>query len=383
MNKCGTGFRALGYTALLTAGAAHAALPNYNPPTANQMRVHYIDVGQGSAVLAEFACGTVLIDTGGEKHEHFDGVARLTKYLDAYFARRADLERTINLLILTHAHIDHTRGVPTVLAKYTVSNIVDNGLETGSGGSQQRAAHTAVRESHGDIKYQAVAEKKITDLTGMTNGIIDPIGKCPGGIDPKIVALWGALDASRGWTQTVLKNGNNSSVVIRLDFGKAAFLFPGDLEDEVQGDLLDFYADGCTTQCMLDVDVYQVSHHGSHNGTSSEFLEAMKPKIATISMGTRYRLEPWTAHAYGHPRQSVILELLDPAHGITRKRTESRKVFVATRGESRRKRPAGAPPQGSQFVSMTMENEIYGTGWDGAFVINVQSDGGLKVDTEN
>ena len=383
MKKCGIVPCVLGFTALLVvSGTGWAALPNYSPPTTTQMRVHYIDVGQGSAVLAEFACGTVLIDTGGEKHAHFDSTARLTNYLDAYFARRTDRDRTIDLLILTHAHIDHTRGVPTVLQKYKVRNIVDNGLEAGSGGSQQKAAHRKVLESNGAIKYQAVAEKQITDLSGMTNDVIDPIGKCSGGTDPKIMALWGALDPTRGWTETILKNGNNSSVVVRLEFGKAVFLFPGDLEDEVQGDLLDFYAEGCTTRCMLDVDVYQVSHHGSHNGTSAEFIEAMKPKIAAISMGSRFRREPWTAYAHGHPRQSIIKELLDPEHGVTTKRAVARKVFVARRGASKRARPAGAPRPDSQFVSMNMENEIYGTGWDGAFVINAQSDGALKVDTE-
>jgi beta-lactamase superfamily II metal-dependent hydrolase len=383
MNMRSTSLCALGCIALpLVTGTALAALPNYSPPAANQMRVHYVDVGQGAAVLLEFNCGSVLIDTGGEKHEHFDSTARLKSYLDAYFARRLDRERTIDLLILTHAHIDHTRGVPTVLGNYRVLRIVDNGLETGSGGAQQKAAHAAVRASNGAIKYQAVAEKMITDTAGMTNDVIDPIKKCAGGTDPKIVALWGALDRSRGWTQTVMKNGNNSSVVVRLDFGKAAFLFPGDLEDEVQGDLLEFYSDGCTSNCMLDVDVYQVSHHGSRNGTNPELIGAMKdPKIAAISMGSANRLEPWTAHAYGHPRKSVIDELLIPVHGVSMDRPP-RTVSVALRAESKRKPRAGAPPLGEQFVDMQMRKAIYGTGWDGTVVVTAQSDGKLEVDTE-
>ncbi|MES1264066.1 MAG: MBL fold metallo-hydrolase, partial [Variovorax sp.] len=285
MNKRVSALCAFG-VALVSSSQALAALPAFAAPTASQMRVHYIDVGQGSAVLLEFACGTALIDTGGEKNDHFDGIARLKKYLVAYFARRTDRARTIDLLLLTHAHIDHARGIATVLKNYKVLNIVDNGLERGSGGRQQKAAHAAVLASAGSIRYQAVAEKDITEPTGMTSDIIDPIRKCGSGTDPKIVALWGALDASAGWTDTILKNGNNSSVVVRLDFGKAAFLFPGDLEEDVQDDLLDFYADGCTTKCMLDVDVYQVSHHGSLNGTTPALIEAMKkPRIAAIAMG--------------------------------------------------------------------------------------------------
>jgi len=385
MKKSGSRLCALGFSALLaSAGPAHAALPSYAPPTATQMRVHYIDVGQGSAVLLEFACATALIDTGGEKNDHFDGTARLKTYLDAYFARRTDRARTIDLLIITHAHIDHARGIATVLENYKVRNLVDNGLESGSGGRQQKSAHAAVRASGGAIKYQAVAEKEITDLAGLTSDIIDPVKRCANGTDPKIMALWGALDPAGGWTQTVLKNGNNSSVVVRLDFGKAAFLFPGDLEDEVQGELLDFYSDGCTIHCMLDVDVYQVSHHGSHNGTSAGLISAMnEPKIAAISMGSPERVESWTAQAYGHPRKDIIDELLVLDQGGLMNRTPApRKVSVALRGASKRKRPAGAPPPSKQFVEINMAKAIYGTGWDGTVVINAQSDGTLKVDTE-
>ena len=150
------------------------------------------------------------------------------------------------------------------------------------------------------------------------------------------MALWGALDPAGGWTKTVLKNGNNSSVVVRLDFGKAAFLFPGDLEDEVQGELLDFYSEGCTSHCMLDVDVYQVSHHGSHNGTSAEFIEAMKNRRSPQSpWARRIAVESWTAHDYGHPRKGVIDELLNPRprRGL-KDRAPARTVSVALRGAS-------------------------------------------------
>jgi competence protein ComEC len=129
---------------------------------------------------------------------------------------------------------------------------------------------------------------------------------------------------------------------------------------------------------MLDVDVYQVSHHGSHNGTSVELIDAMKPKMAAISMGPAGRIAPWTAHAFGHPRKGVIDALMA---GVTDTRPE-RSVKVALRAESKHTRPAGAPAPGPQFKTITMKKAIYGTGWDGAVVVNVSSDGVLKVDTE-
>ena len=381
MKKRVMGLCALG-VALASTGAAVAALPNFAAPTASQMRVHYIEVGQGAAVLLEFACGTALIDTGSEKNDRFDGTARLKKYLDAYFARRTDRARTIDLLLVTHAHIDHARGIATVLKNYKVRNLVDNGLERGSGGMQQKAAHTAVLASAGAIRYQAVGEAQITGPTGITSDIIDPIKKCGSGTDPKIVALWGALDPGAGWTEDILENGNNSSVVVRLEFGKASFLFPGDLEEAVQDDLVDFYAEGCTTRCMLDVDVYQVSHHGSLNGTTPALIEAMKkPLIAAIAMGPNTRSDKWSARDHGHPRKAIIEKLLDPVDGVVNDRPAPRAVMVALRGMPKRKRPPDAPPP-RIFTTMQMSKAIYGTGWDGTVVITAQSDGSLKVDTE-
>lgn len=75
------------------------------------MSAHLIDVEQGAATLFEFSCGAVLVDTGGEKNGEFDSGAALQNYLDAFFERRSDLNRTIDLLVVTHPHIDHARRI--------------------------------------------------------------------------------------------------------------------------------------------------------------------------------------------------------------------------------------------------------------------------------
>ena len=70
------------------------------------------------------------------------------------------------------------------------------------------------------------------------------------------------------------------------------------------------------------------------------------------------------------------------AEGVVKDRAPARMVSVALRGAPKRKRRPGAPPRGRQFVNVQMSKAIYGTGWDGTFVITAQSDGALKVDTE-
>jgi competence protein ComEC len=76
-----------------------------------RLRLHLIDVGQGESILLEFSCGAALIDAGGESNEEFQSTDALLRYLDDFFERRHDLHKRLDLLVLSHPHIDHTRGV--------------------------------------------------------------------------------------------------------------------------------------------------------------------------------------------------------------------------------------------------------------------------------
>src|SRR3954470_14905335 len=124
--------------------------PEAKPPS--RLRMHVIDVGQGAATLFEFPCAAVLIDTGGESTSEFDSTAKLKAYLEAFFARRADLNRTLAAVFITHPHIDHTRGLPLVLKDFTVSHLITNG--------QPRGVDGLVLESGGETQELAEQEMK-------------------------------------------------------------------------------------------------------------------------------------------------------------------------------------------------------------------------------
>lgn len=79
--------------------------------------------------MLKFPCGAVLIDTGGEQNELFDSNKALLAHLDAFFERRKDLQRTLDLLLITHPHIDHNRSALAVLDRYRVRGVVDNGAD--------------------------------------------------------------------------------------------------------------------------------------------------------------------------------------------------------------------------------------------------------------
>ena len=98
-----------------------------SPGDAPRMRVHLIDVGQGAATLIELSCAAILIDTGGESNRYMDSTKNLVDYLRAFFATRPDLHDKLALVVLTHPHIDHTRGARVVLGEFEVGNLVTEG----------------------------------------------------------------------------------------------------------------------------------------------------------------------------------------------------------------------------------------------------------------
>jgi len=322
-------------------------------------RAHFIDVGQGLAVLHEFPCGAYLIDTGGEQDEKFDSNSAIAAYLTAFFARRPDLDGTLAALLLTHPHIDHTRGVETVLQRFRVRNLIDNGQDGGSGAQGQRALQAFARD-HSDIGYRAVALADITSATGLSDAVIDPL-RCAD-VDPQVRALWGRVAADPGWPglrfgRTPFGNQNNHSVVVRIDFGQASGLFTGDLEEPAIKDLIARTAG----TGLLDVLTYQVGHHGSINGTLPELCAAMSPEVAVFATGPASWQLTWSAWKYGHPRQEIVAML---------------EAVIA-----RKRRPLEVPVgvKGEQFVRRRIDRALYATGWDGTVIVESRADGRQRV----
>lgn len=321
-------------------------------PSAPRMRVHLIDVGQGASTLVEFSCGAILIDTGGELNNSFDSTSSLVTYLDAFFASRPDLHQTLSLLLLTHDHIDHTRGAMAVWSRYHVKNVITDGLTDSSGGYEQGQLIDAATKA-------GVGIEAITNKSGMTDAIVDPL-KCEDS-DPQIDVLWGAADrADVNWTDRSFKNDNNHSVVTKITLGRASILITGDLEIEGIESLLAKFA-GTN---VLDADVYQVGHHGSYNATTKELLAAITPKLALIAMGPADRNEEWSAKEYGHPRSESI-ELLEQSLSGTRRRPITKPIGRAH----------------DQFVDKRITAPIFATGWDGDVLVTMYADGRIDVQT--
>lgn len=341
------------------------SLPSLGPTNRGWMAAHLINVGQGAATLFEFSCGLVLVDTGGGARQTGDWTGRFRDYLDRVFARRPDLDRTIDVVVLTHPHSDHTAGVPMLTAqgRFRIGHVVLNGQNSGSGISgQNRLAAFAQQQNVGVTR---VRTSMLTGNGGLTDGRIDPL-RC-NGTAPDVRLLWGSSDQPVRWP----RNGNNHSVVVRVDFGESSFLVVGDLEEDAQEVMIDRYA---SNRSLLDVDVYQLGHHGSRNGTSANLVRAMSPELALIGAGdpSDRELYRFSAFNFGHPNRAAINLLADPAAGVTMRRPV-RTVAVGIRGRS----PNGRQPP--SFETMQLDRAIFSTGWDGDVVVFANMTGEKRV----
>ena len=320
-------------------------------------RVHIINVGQGSAALLEFPCGVILVDTGGEENDQFHSTPALKTYLDDFFARRNDLNKTIDLLVISHPHKDHTMGVKEVLANYRIKRAVTNGQKYGSGKANQIFLLQAISDTEAtpdpgdDIEYIEGVNSNI-----QSSGLVVPVFSavsCAGTL-PTVKLLWGRMTSTpSGCTETKFKNNNNHSIVARIDYGQSSILFTGDLEEEAIQQLLNKYSGSN----ILDTDVYVVGHHGSKNGSTTALINKISPEIAVLSFGDPDREEMWTGWQYGHPNKDIVSKLV---LGCSKTRTPK---LV----------PVGIGSQ--NFTTTNISKAVYGTGWDDNIILEGTSAG--------
>lgn len=335
-----------------------------NPPANDVMYAHFLDVGQADATLLEFSCGVILIDAGAQDDDY---VVTLETHLKYFFSGRPDLNNTLNAIFITHNHIDHTRGLKEIAKRFVVKNYIGTGQNkhTGTGDPNWIRKHAATRS----IKVQIPTndEVRLSDaVAGLTSSIIDPLD-CVGG-NPEIVLLSAPLIENPFDTHEEFDNKNNHSLAINVKFGESSFIFTGDLEEDAIDHLVDYY--GEEEGGPLDIDVYQVGHHGSHNGTTVPLIDAMTPEIAIFSVGKwdfgKDGGEIFSTYRYGHPRISV----LDDLNLSIKKRRSSPKEIMAAIGSR-------------NFKPYKIKKKIYGTGWDGTIKVRANLAGKFRVTTNH
>jgi competence protein ComEC len=209
--------------------------------------VTHIDVGQGDSSVIELPDNTTLvIDTGKTGRETasfltFEG------------------KRSIDALILSHIHPDHTGGLEYLIKRFHVREIWHNG-------------RLILPETSSEIKHRVLTRGDIVEGKYFSMYVLHPY--------PEYYSFNG----------NEYVEANNDSLVLKFLFNKKAFLFTGDVEEDAEKDILHLGN-------LVDSDVMKVPHHGSKTSAYEPFFESVSPDIAVISVGN---------NAFGHPHHETL-----------------------------------------------------------------------------
>jgi len=227
------------------------------------VELHVLDVGQGDAILLRTDAGRwVLFDAGPA----WNGSDAGRRVVIPYVLRRGG---SLDSFVLSHPHSDHVGGAASVLSAMHPRRYWDAAF---AGGAQSYIASLAVARKEG-IDWHRVHPGDSVRIDGVTLSFLAP---------------------DSAWT-VGLKDPNLASTITVVRYGVVRFLLVGDAEQPEENWLLGRHPN------ELRADVLKVGHHGSSTSSSDEFLAAVHPALALISVGA--------GNKYGHPSADVIRAL--------------------------------------------------------------------------
>jgi len=230
--------------------------------------VTFLDIGQGDAclILLPHHQGTYLLDTGGtltypeknwQKSQRAFNVGRdiVLNELKGYGIQSLDG------IILTHRDFDHVQGLSGLIHNITIKRLIISKV---------------FQPNHQEQAWFDELRKTGTQLIQLSKGDVWKEGKA----EFRVV-----------WPEPILGETNNQSLVIKAKIGHLTWLFTGDIEKEAEESLVE-------ENQPMGADILKVAHHGSKTSSSANFLDAVHPKLAIISVGEH--------NPFGHPNSEVL-----------------------------------------------------------------------------
>ncbi len=225
-----------------------------------ELSVTFFDVGQGDAALITTPARQAILIDGGPDRSILDKIGRTLPW-DKHM---------IDLMILSHPHADHLTGLVAVLRQYRVREILMTGV-----------VHTTPEY----LEFLKIIQtKKIPVRLAQVGQTI----KLAQGVELEVA---GPIVSYQDQSVADL---NATSLVVKLKYGTTQALFTGDQTKENELELLKMGVN-------LSAQILKVSHHGSRASSSLEFLRAVKPDYAVISVGA--------GNSFGHPAAGTVQRL--------------------------------------------------------------------------
>lgn len=213
--------------------------------------IHFIDVGQADCILVQQNGENMLIDAGNNE----DG-QKIKSYLDKQGVKE------LAYFVGTHAHEDHIGAANYVINSFKVGKVYF-------------PRQTATTKTFKDF---------VTAVKGKGLSLTAPIVGDTFKLGDAVCTILAPNSSS-------YEDTNNYSIVIKIQYGNNKFLLTGDAEASSEMEMVKKKLD-------LKADVLKVGHHGSKTSTTANFLSAVNPKYAVISVGKD--------NSYGHPAQGTV-----------------------------------------------------------------------------
>ena len=261
------GLAACDASAVVPGGSADV-VPNPSASAAAEntveapLEVHFIDVGQALSVLVECDGKFMLYDGG-----NVDDGSLVVSYL-----QNQGVEQ-LEYVFCSHAHEDHVGGLAAALAYFPAYHVYSPVTEASTKCFKDFVKYTQQQ----GLQVEVPTVGTMWPLGGATVTMLGPVAQ--------------------------YSDTNDTSIVLRIDYGSTSFLLTGDMEKTAETDLVNSGAN-------LKADVLQVGHHGSSTSTGYAFLNAVLPEIGVISCGVNNK--------YGHPHEETLSILRDAGVDVYR-----------------------------------------------------------------
>ncbi len=222
---------------------------NVTPLPDGEIRVHFIDVGQGDSAFIELSNGKSMLIDAGER----DYAGDIISVIDCLGYSKIDY------LVATHPHSDHIGGMQRVIENFDIGEVY---------------MPEAVSDTQTFINLLETLDERKLSITVAKSGVK--------------VDLDNSTTAEFVAPVTIVDDLNNCSAVLKLKYGEKVFLFTGDAEIPEEE----------TITADISCDVLKVGHHGSYTSSGNNFLSLCEPDIAVISCGK--------GNEYGHPHKDAL-----------------------------------------------------------------------------
>jgi competence protein ComEC len=236
--------------AILTSLAA-VTMPEQN------LKVSFLDVGEGESILIQDGGQVVLIDGGPGGQSVCSALGKKLPFW----------ERKIDLVILTHPHLDHLTGLLEVVKRYQVERVL---------------ASPAISDLPSYQEWRQLIKSKNTEYTTARSGQQFILNNG---------AVLDILNPADNVEAAATADPDGNSIVARLSCGPQSLLFTSDIGEKTETHLL-------RERMVKHSDILKIAHHGSDTSSSTAFLKAVSPSIAIISAGV--------SNQFGHPAKAVM-----------------------------------------------------------------------------